>query len=190
VIDTATNTNVAEVEVGQRPVQVGFSPDGKFVYFSLNGENVIGKVDVATRTLVGKVQVGTGPIQVYVTPDNKYVLAANQGTQDTPSTTVSIIDTASFKVVNTLETGQGAHGVVIDPSSRFAYITNIYGNNVAVIDLSSQKVVATIPTGAGPNGISFSSVTPVSTPAAEIQLPMPEHPESDESMEDMPGMEP
>jgi len=54
---------------------------------------------VPGRTFVGKVNVGVGPIQVFVTPDNKYVLAANQGTKDNPSTTVSIIDTTTFKVV-------------------------------------------------------------------------------------------
>ena len=99
VIDTATNTKVADIEVGQKPVQVGFSPDGKFVYFSLNAENAVGKVDVATRAPVGKVNVGIGPIQVFVTPDSEYLLAANQGTKDNPSTTVSIIDTTTFKVV-------------------------------------------------------------------------------------------
>ena len=60
-----------------------------------------------------------------MTPDDRNVLAANQGTKDKPRTTVSIIDTASFMVVGTVETGKGARGVVIDPSSRFAYITNV-----------------------------------------------------------------
>lgn len=95
-----------------------------------------------------------------MTPDNKYVLAANPGTKDNPSTTVSIVDTATFAVVGTVETGQGAHGVVVDPSSKYAYITNIYGNDVAVIDIAAQKVIATVPTAAGPNGISFSPMAP------------------------------
>lgn len=182
VIDTATNTKVADIEVGQKPVQVAFSPDGKFVYFSLNAENAIGKVDVASRTLVGKVKVEGGPIQVFVTPDNKNILAANQGTQDNPSTTVSIIDAATFTVAKTIETGKGAHGVVIDPSGKHAYITNIYGNNLAVIDLATRQVVKTIPTGSMPNGVSFTTHT-APAPATEIQLAMPAH--SDESM---PGM--
>jgi YVTN family beta-propeller protein len=56
VIDTQSNTKIADIEVGERPVQVGFSRDGKYVYVSLNGENSLGKVDVATRTLVGKLR--------------------------------------------------------------------------------------------------------------------------------------
>lgn len=149
------------------------------------GARTIGKVDVTTRTLVGKVQVGVGPIQVYMSPDNKYLVAANQGTKDNPSTTVSIIDTTSFTVLETVETGQVAHGVVIEPSSRYAYITNIYGNSISVLDLAQQKVIATIPSGSGPNGISFSPLAAVSAPANEILLPVP-----DSAMEDMPGMTP
>ncbi|MDL5054993.1 multicopper oxidase domain-containing protein [Oscillatoria laete-virens NRMC-F 0139] len=166
VIDTTTNERVTDVEVGERPVQVAFDPNGEYVYFSLNGENAVGKVDVATQSLVGTVEVGDGPIQVYVTPDNRYVLTANQGTEENPSTTVSIIDVATFAVVETLETGQGAHGVVVEPSGRYAYITNIYGDDVAVIDLSTLEVVARVATGDNPNGISFSPL-----PAAPAQQP-------------------
>jgi YVTN family beta-propeller protein len=185
VIETQTNTKVEDIEVGERPVQVGFSPDGKFAYFSLNGENALGKVDVATRTFVDKVSVGGGPIQVFVTPDNKYVLVANQGTEDKPSTTVSIVDTSTFKVVSTIETGDGAHGIVTDPSSRFAYITNIYENTVSVIDLDQKKVVATISSGAAPNGISFSPLPAMPAPSSELELELPEH-----GSMDMPGMTP
>jgi YVTN family beta-propeller protein len=173
IIEVATNRKVADVEVGQKPVQVAFDPDGQFAYVSLNGENAVGKVEVATQRLVGKVQVGVGPIQVFVSADNKYLLAANQGTKDNPSTTVSIIDTKTFSVIDTVETGKGAHGVVIDPSSTHAYITNIYGNDVAVLDLAERKVVATIPVDAGPNGISFTPLVPAQAPTLEITLPVP-----------------
>lgn len=170
VLDTTTNTKVADIEVGQNPVQVGFSPDGKFVYFSLNSENAVGKINVATRKLVDKVKVGAGPIQVFVTPDNQYVLVANQGTVDKPSTTVSLIDTTTFAVVSTVETGKGAHGVAIDPSGKYAYITNIYGNNVAVLDIAARKVVTTVPTAEAPNGISFSPLAPAPAPSTTIEI--------------------
>lgn len=177
--------SVEQIEVGQKPVQVAFSPEGKYVYFSLNTENAVGKVDVASRALVGKVGVGIGPVQVYVTPDNKYLLAANQGTQDKPSTTVSIIDTETFQVVKTVETGKGAHGVVIDPSGKHAYITNIYGNDVAVLDIAEQKVVATIPVGEAPNGVSMSALAPAPATTPEIKLVLPGEGQNEEQKDDM-----
>jgi YVTN family beta-propeller protein len=183
VIDTVANQVASNIEVGQKPVQVAFAPDGKFVYVSLNGENALGKVDVATRQLVGKVPVGVGPIQAYVSPDGKYVLVANQGTEEQPSTTVSIIDTSTFTVARTVGTGKGAHGVVIDPSSRYAYISNIYGNDMAVIDLASGEVSARVATDEAPNGISWSSQAPARAPSEEIALALPDHDDDVQEMD-------
>lgn len=157
VIDTTTNTVVDDITVGQAPAQVAFAPDGRFVYASLNGEDAVAKVDVERRRLVGKVKVGNGPIQTFVTPDNRFLLVANQGDERDPGTTVSFIDTASFTVTTDIETGQGAHGIVVEPSGSHAYVTNLYGNDVAVIDLGTLAVVARIPVGEKPNGISFTT---------------------------------
>lgn len=156
VIDTRTNQLVTDVEVGKAPAQVAFSPDGRFVYASLNGEDAVAKVDMTSRKLVGTVAVGDGPIQTYVSGDNRYLLVANQGTEDSPGTAVSVIDIKTFTVTATVETGQGSHGVVVDPSSQHAYVTNIYGDDVAVLDLQELEVVARIPVGDKPNGVSLS----------------------------------
>lgn len=179
VIETSTNTKMADIEVGNAPVQVGFSPEGEFVYASLNGENKLVKVEVSTRQVLDKVEVGVGPVQVFVTPDNRYILVANQGTPENPSTTVSIVDVASFGVTAAIETGQGAHGIVVDPSGKYAYITNIYDNTVAVLDIAEQEVIKVIPSGGGPNGITFSSLAPASPAAATLTLELPEHSEGE-----------
>lgn len=120
-----------------------------------------------------------------MTPDNKYVLVANQGTKENPSTTVSIVDTATFQVLSTIKTGEGAHGVVIDSSGRYAYITNIYENTVSVIDIEQKTVISIIPSGAAPNRISFSALPAIPATSSEIQLEIPER-----DMMDMQGMTP
>ena len=171
VIDATTNTLVDDIAVGRAPAQVAFSPDGRFVYASLSGEGAVAKVDVARRRLVGKVKVGDGPIQTFVTPDNRFLLVANQGDVQEPGTTVSLIDIASFTLTKDVETGQGAHGIVVEPSGRHAYITNLYGNDVAVLDLDTLAVVAKIPVGEKPNGISFSPLTVDRQPTTMLGLP-------------------
>ena len=55
-----------------------------------------------------------------------------------------------------VETGPGAHGVVVDGAGRYAFVTNIYANTVSVLDVRSAKVVATVPVGRAPNGISVT----------------------------------
>ena len=184
VIDVASDRKVADIEVGEAPVQVGFAPDGNFAYVSLNAEDAVGKIDVAAQKLVGKATVGDGPIQVYVSPDGRYLVVANQGTEDAPSRTVSILATSTFEPVATLDSGAGAHGVVVDPSSRHAYITNIYGGDVSVIDLEERRVVARVPVGLEPNGISFSPFAPAYASALELPLPL-----FGEDEGEMPGMD-
>ncbi len=87
---------------------------------------------------------------------------------------LTVIDAATFSVVKTVETGSGAHGIVIEPSSRFAYITNIFGNNVAILDLAKLEIMATVPAGIKPNGISFSSLTPTTASSANIVIKLPD----------------
>jgi YVTN family beta-propeller protein len=177
LINTATLTVSATLEVGVGPVQVAFAPDGATLYVTLNGEDAIAVVDLATETATGKVAVGDGPVQIYVTPDAGLVLVANQGTEETPGTTLSIIDaatSATLTEVGTVETGRGTHGVVVEPSGRYAYVTNLYGDDVAVVDLLERQVVATVATGESPNGISFSPVVSAAA-SPEVILPIPTH---------------
>ena len=84
-----------------------------------------------------------------------------------------------------IETGLGAHGVVIDSSGRYAYITNIYENTVSVIDIEQKTVIATIPSGVAPNGISFSALPVIPASSLEVQPEMPEG-----GQMNMPGMTP
>ena len=120
-------------------------------------------VDAAGFGLHGTVPTGKEPAHVYVSPDGRSLLVANQGTEERPSATVTIVDTQTFRAVRTVETGQGAHGVVVEPTGRHAYITNTYGGNVAVLDLVEQRVVARIPVGQ----------VPTDRPPATIELPLP-----------------
>jgi YVTN family beta-propeller protein len=178
LIDTASLTVIATVEVGAGPVQVAFAPDGAILYVSLNGEDAVAAVDLATQSVTGKVAVGDGPVQIYVTPDASTVLVANQGSEESPGTTLSIMDAATLTEVETVETGQGAHGVVVEPSGRYAYVTNLYGDDLAVVDLVEHQVVTTVATGASPNGVSFSPVEATAVPSSEIALPIPTHGDS------------
>lgn len=156
VIDTASRKQVVQIAAGKGPAQVGFTPDGRFGFVSLSEENKVAVIDPVSRKVIRKIAVGTVPIQLYATPDSKLLLVANQGTADKPGKTVSVIDVASMKVAATIETGAGAHGVVIDPEGRHAFITNTYANTVSVIDIGARKVIATVPVGKGPNGISMA----------------------------------
>jgi YVTN family beta-propeller protein len=155
VVDTSSLTEVARILVGATPVQVGFTPDGSRVYVSLRDENRIAVVATGSQALIGTVDVGRNPIQVHATPDGRFVYAANQGTDAEPADTVSVIDTATGSVIDTIRTGNGAHGVSVSDDGALVFVTNIVASTVSVIDAATRTVIATFTVGKGPNGVTF-----------------------------------
>ena len=83
VIDTATNTVVATVAVGNGPEGVAVTPDGTKVYVANTTGNV-SVIHTATKTLVKTVPVGSEPGAgaVAVTPDGTKVYVANAGSNN------------------------------------------------------------------------------------------------------------
>lgn len=153
VIDLATKARVATLRVGKAPVQVAFAPDGRKVYLSLRDEDAVAEIDTASRKVTAKVKVGRKPIQLYATPDGRRLYVANQGTSAKPDDRVSVIDLSTGKVVATLKSGRGAHGVVV--AEGRAWISNIDDANVAEIDTATEQVDKRYPVGKGPNGITY-----------------------------------
>jgi YVTN family beta-propeller protein len=94
---------------------------------------------------------------VFATPDGRYIYAANEGTAKNVDNTVSVIDTATNKVVATVVTGKGAHGVVVTDDGSRALIANTVDSTVSVIDTGTQRVTRSIKVGEGSGGITFRS---------------------------------
>lgn len=156
VIDLKTNSEVARIPVGKAPVQVGFTPDGTRVFVSLRDDDKVALIDAKTRKVLDRIAVGDGPIQVHATADARFLLVANQGTEDKPGDTVSVIDIAARQLVNTLKTAPGAHGVTVSSKGDLAFVTNIYDGTLSVIDLSNFSILANVKVGQGPNGVTYS----------------------------------
>lgn len=154
VIDITAMKETRKITIGKSPVTTGVTNDGKVLLATLNAEDVVVIVDLTTDKVV-KIPVGKGPAQVYIQSDDKFAFVANQGSEQTPSFTVSKIDMAAKKVVATIETGKGAHGIVTSPDNKFVYITNMYDNTVSIIDNMQNKVVGTVSVGNIPNGITY-----------------------------------
>ena len=166
LIDTTTDKKIADIAVGKGPVQVAFSPSGKILYVSLSKQNAIAKIDLTTKKVTAEAAVGDGPIQLFATRDDQYVLVANQGTKERPANTLSFVYTRTFKTVDDIVTGRGVHGVVVDDSGKYAYVTNTFDDSVGVVEIAARKLVATVRVGQKPNGISYSPQAPPPEPAS------------------------
>ena len=154
VVDIENNKELRKIKVGKSPVTTAVTSDGKTLVVTVNAENTLAIIDLTTDK-IEKIAVGIGPAQVYIGADDKYAFVANQGTEEKPSNTVSKIELATKKVIATIETGKGAHGVVTSPDNKFVYVTNMYENTVSVIDNNTNQVIAAVPVDKTPNGISY-----------------------------------
>ncbi|WP_282155995.1 YncE family protein [Cytobacillus gottheilii] len=155
VVNLDTMTEEKRIKVGTAPVTTGITSDGKTLVATLNGENALALVDLETEK-VGKVEVGVGPAQVYIEANDQFAYIANQGTEETPSNSATVVDLSEKKVTATIETGKGSHGVVVSPDSKRVYVTNMFEDTVSVIDTDKNKVIETIEVKGVPNGISIT----------------------------------
>ncbi|WP_264738033.1 YncE family protein [Cytobacillus firmus] len=144
------------IKVGTAPVTTGVTSDGKTLVATLNGENALAVVDLATDK-VDKIPVGTGPAQVYIDGKDQFAYVANQGTEETPSSSVTVIDLAAKKATTEIKTGKGSHGVVTSPDNKMVYVTNMFEDTVSIIDKELNKVIETIEVKGVPNGISITN---------------------------------
>ena len=110
VIGTADNTVVNRIYVdGAWGAKV--SPDGQWVYASdyIEGEgNLVTVISTSTQAVVATIVVGASPEEVAFTADgaHAYVTNGNSGN-------VSIIDTATFTVVDTISGGSYPIGMTV-----------------------------------------------------------------------------
>jgi YVTN family beta-propeller protein len=92
--------------------------------------------------------VGASPPAASTTP---YAYVANED-----SSTVSVINASTNKVVKTVTVGTYPTGVAITPNGSYAYVANSDANTVSVIKTSTNKVVKTVTVGSDPYGVAIT----------------------------------
>ena len=72
---------------------------------------------------------------------------------------VEVLDTSTGKVIGSITGLKGTHGVALDPTGKFGYISDGAANAVVVFDRTNLQTIAAIPTGTNPDGIAFEPLT-------------------------------
>jgi YVTN family beta-propeller protein len=163
VIDVATDSVVATIEVGTRPRGVRVSRDGKTVYVALSGspkcppampdeecdklrkdpsQDGVAVVDVATRTKVKTLPAGTDPETFDVSHDDKTLFVSNED-----AGLASIVDIASGVVTSSVKVGKEPEGVTVQPDGKVVWVTGETDHNIVGVTTDSGKVIANIEVG-------------------------------------------
>jgi len=141
VINVQTKAVIATINVGNNPVGLAVTPDGKFVYVTNSAGDSVSVIATVTNTVIATpaLAVGAGPDAVAITPDgiSAYVTNYSNGT-------VSVITVATNVVAATLAVGAHPDAIVITPDGLFAYIGNSTDNSISVIATATNTVIATV----------------------------------------------
>lgn len=152
IVSLVNFSHLNKKPIGKTPVTMAIND--QIILASLKGEDALAIYSLKSGT-IDKVVVGKGPAQVFVQSDGKYAFVANEGTEESPSNTVSKVNIETKTVEATIEVGNGAHGIVVSDDNKYVYVTNKLDATVSVIDNTTNKVVATIPVEKDPNGITL-----------------------------------
>jgi YVTN family beta-propeller protein len=159
--DPATNRVDRVFDTGQdRTHMVEVSPDLRRMLTSNIGSGTVSIIDRRAGTAPGSsgaaweqtvVRTGSGVEGFDVSPDGRTVWAANAG-----DGTISIIDLASKRVVQTLDAGvRSANRLKFTPDGKRVLVSMLANPDVAVFDVATRKEVKRVPVGRGAAGIQM-----------------------------------
>lgn len=121
---------------------LALSPDGRLVYAGDIAGNRMVVFDIAGAAprMTLAVPVGISPVHFAFTQAGRYVYVTNFG-----SASVSVIDATQGKVIATIQTPAGPHGLTTSPDGRFLYVACLDGQALAVIDTTKNTLAETLP---------------------------------------------
>lgn len=147
VIDTASNSVVATIDVGDEPFAVAASPSDAFVYVTNRADDTMTVIDTTTNLPIATVPVGNTPEGVAVGAGQIYV--ANDA-----SNTVTVIREVDLQPTGTVATGAGPLGVAVSWDGTRGMVSNDPDNTVTIFDTATNLALGSVPVGANPAGIA------------------------------------
>jgi YVTN family beta-propeller protein len=154
VIDAHSYSAVTHFKVNGRPRSVAFLSAGGigFIPSESAGElNIIDSVHAKVLKTI-TLPLGSRPMRVKLSPDEKRLYVSNGR-----AGTVSVFDSHSYELLDTIKVGARPWGIGISPDGKFLFAANGPSNDVSVVDLKTNKEVSRIKAGLSPWGIAITS---------------------------------
>ncbi len=138
IVDTATNTPVTTLDVGDSPHGIAFSSDGAYAFVANQYGGTVSVIDTSVPTVTLTLPVGNRPLSVASVPclDKVYITNRNDNT-------VSVIDSTTMTVTQTIYGFASPWDIVVSPFGHRAYVTNQDDGSIGVIDIASDTLVDT-----------------------------------------------
>jgi YVTN family beta-propeller protein len=151
VYDAEKFSPTAHFKVDPRPRSVDFLPAGDIAFIPSESAGELNVIDVAAAKVLKTVALpaGSRPMKVRVAADGSRVYVSNGR-----AGTISVIDTHSYALVDTIKVGTRPWGLALSPDGKYLYSANGPSNDISVVDLGSDKEIARVKAGDSPWGIA------------------------------------
>ena len=157
VIDLARGAERERVPLERTPRALDVSPDGRWLYYTVAGDDAVQVFETATNRPAGRIPVGASPHHAPFTADGRRALVPSQGPGE-----LALVDVGTARVSGVVTVGKTPHWVAASSDGRLAFVANEGSGDVSIVDLEARTVLATVAVGQGPRKIA---VQPGSTRA-------------------------
>ncbi|MDP2130406.1 MAG: YncE family protein [Erythrobacter sp.] len=156
-VDLLTRRAPLSVAVGEQPEGIALSPDGSTLWVSARGSNQAFALDPVTMEVRETVATGRFPLRIAVRPQGDVAI-----TSDLQDGSLSVIDTASAKVIRTIAVS-GAEGaqarfqvtILWSADGERIYVAETASDTVAEVDYASGQVLRRLKVGEGGDGMAI-----------------------------------
>jgi len=157
VIDTAAYRTVGHFKVSPRPRSMDFLPGTAIGFIPSESAGELNVIDTEGLKVLKTIALpaGSRPMKVKVASDGRKVYVSNGR-----AATVSVLDSRTYDLLNTIKVGARPWGIALSPDGRFLYTANGPSNDVSVVDVAANKEIARVKAGTGPWGVAVVANAP------------------------------
>ncbi|WP_244816625.1 beta-propeller fold lactonase family protein [Caballeronia sp. Lep1P3] len=144
IVDLKTMRVTHSVKSGHETEGVEFSPDGKLILVTNEGDDTVSVYRVGTGKPVRTVNLpkGSRPRGIKATPDGKqYVVTLENANK------FIVLEGDDLKTVKTVDTKAGPYGVSFDPSGKRLLVAASRDKTLQVFDGSTYEHISDVPMG-------------------------------------------
>ncbi|MBV9824284.1 MAG: YncE family protein [Alphaproteobacteria bacterium] len=151
IYDATTFQLKARLAAETMPSHIGFSPDSKTVYVSLQGTGELTAIDLQSGKVTWTAPIGRQPAGVLVRPSGT-ILVATMGADS-----VAEVDPSNGSVLRRIHTGRGAHNFLLTPDGKTLYVSNRVAGTISILNPETLEVTGTWTAPGGPDDMAVSA---------------------------------
>jgi YVTN family beta-propeller protein len=141
--DGGNSMLLRNIPLSGQPFEMAFSPDGTRLYVLLPSAPAVAVVDIAAQQVVATVPLPDTPVGLFAHPDGERVFVANGnattstagGLTQTEDGRVSVIDSATNTIVETIATERWGVALAANPTGTLLATANLVDESVSFISL-------------------------------------------------------